>query len=45
MKYLGLFFVTILIVISCGNTLEEETSQEISIPEDNPTEETNTKKT
>ena len=44
MKYWGLFFVTILIVISCGNTLEEETSQEISIPENNPTEETNTKK-
>ena len=44
MKYWGLFFVTILIVISCGNTLEEETSQEISIPEDNPTEEINTKK-
>ena len=38
------FFVTILIVISCGNTLEEETSREITVPEDNPIEETNTKK-
>ena len=44
MKHWWLFFVAILIVFSCGNTLEEETSQEITVPEDNPTEETNTKK-
>ncbi len=44
MKYLWTFFVAILIIFSCGNTLEEKTSQEITIPEDNPTEETTTKK-
>lgn len=44
MKHWWIFFVTILIVFSCGSTLEVETIQEIIIPEDNPTEETNTKK-
>lgn len=44
MKHWWIFFVTILIVFSCGNTLEVETIQEITIPEDNPSEETNTKK-
>ncbi|PQJ75245.1 hypothetical protein BTO13_08295, partial [Polaribacter gangjinensis] len=44
MKHWWIFFVTILIVFSCGNTLEEETSQEITIPEDNPIKETNIKK-
>jgi lysophospholipase L1-like esterase len=44
MKHWWIFFVTILIVFSCGNTLEEETTKEITIPEDNPIEETNTKK-
>lgn len=44
MKHWWIFFVTILIVFSCGNTLEVETIQEITIPEDNPIKETNIKK-
>ena len=44
MKYWWIFFIAVFIVFACGNTLEEETSQEITIPEDNPTEETYTKK-
>ena len=44
MKYCWLFFVTLLIVFSCGKTLEEKISREITVPEDNPIEETNTKK-
>ena len=44
MKHCWIFFVEILIVFSCGNTLEEETSQEIIIPDDEPIEDTNSKK-
>ena len=44
MKHCWIFFVAILIVFSCGNTLEEETSQEIIIPDDEPIEDTNSKK-
>lgn len=44
MKHYWIFFVAILIVFSCGNTLEEETSQEIIIPDDEPIEDTNSKK-
>jgi acyl-CoA thioesterase I len=44
MKHCWIFFVAILIVFSCGNTLEEETSQEIIIPDDEPIEDTNPKK-
>lgn len=44
MKYWWLFFVAVFIIFSCGNTLEEETSQEIITTDDETFEEPNTKK-
>ncbi|MDP5092419.1 MAG: GDSL-type esterase/lipase family protein, partial [Polaribacter sp.] len=44
MKYWWIFFIAVFIVFACGNTLEEETSQEITIPDDEPIVDTNSKK-
>lgn len=44
MKYWWIFFIVVFIVFACGNTLEEETSQEITIPDDEPIVDTNSKK-
>jgi hypothetical protein len=44
MKFWRIIFVAILIVFSCGNTLEEETSQEIIIPDEEPIEDTNSRR-
>ena len=43
MKYWWIFFIAVFIVFACGNTLEEETSQEITIPDDEPIVDTNSK--